>query len=321
MRFEHTPFPHDGLLDARPVRDGWATLRQDGPLDVQGLVPPLELHVSHDGAFSAVVERFGQRGRVFQGHRAAMELDRDEYCADCSVFPAAFFERGGRTLFVHGTDWNRLDVSDPATGELLTPRGPTSYAKGEPQPEHYLDYFHAGLHVSPDGRWIAEDGWTWHPLGELRVWSLDDWLERNPWESEDGPSMRSLDERVYFWDTPILWLDKRRLAFWGEGDDATRMKPTVRIYDVVEGREVAAHPGVEVSPALPWPPGSARAGWIAADRWLYGVSPEHGTGVWDLRTGERVHLEEGFAPRRHHPLRGSFLSWDEAGAFESRLVT
>ncbi len=249
-----------------------------------------------------------------------MRLQRGDYDPTrYSVFSVAFVERKGRTLLVHATDWNRLDVSDPEAGMCLTARGPTVATDPEARPPHYLDYFHAGLHPSPGGRWIAEDGWYWHPLGRLRLWSLADWLEHNVWESEDGPSIRGLTNREYFWDTPIAWIDANRLAFWGEGDDAESMRAVVRIYDTRRGEEVARIEGPEIEPALAWPPGSARTGWLTYDGLLFAVSPTQGTGAWTLG-GERLHFEASFAPRRFHPVRKEFLSWDDDKAFVSRLV-
>lgn len=56
----------------------------------------------------------------------AAQLDRGPYRPENSAFPVAFFESDGRTLVVSGTSWNRLDIIDPSTGQILTERGPTS---------------------------------------------------------------------------------------------------------------------------------------------------------------------------------------------------
>ena len=320
MRFEHDVRDEIEILDARPSGDEWAILRREGPLDLDGLQKPLELHLSDDGRFSAVVERFGRFGRVFSDRRKTMDLDRGDYRPETCVFPVAFVVHNGRTLLVHGTDWNRLDVSDPGTGALLTERGPTVCTDIDDVPPHYLDYFHAGLSVSPNGRWIADDGWYWHPLGELRIWSLDTWLDENVWESEDGLSIQTLTRRVYLWDVPNVWIDDDRLAFWGEGDDSDAMTDAVRLYDATLRREVQAFPGPSVSPAQSWSEDAARTGWLAYDGRLFAVSPENGTGVWDLATGELLYRDPAFAPRRYHSRHREFLSWEEGKAWTSRLV-
>jgi hypothetical protein len=127
---------------------------------------PRALHVSPDGRYAAVVAVHGSSGVVIDVERTTitMRLDRGDHHVHACRFSCAFFRSGGRTLLVHATDANRLEVSDPATGELLTERGPpppwTGYGTAPP---HHLDYFHGALLVSPDGEWIADDGWAWHP--------------------------------------------------------------------------------------------------------------------------------------------------------------
>lgn len=343
MRFEHRTVAWPALgappMDVQPGPEGWLALAADGALwavgsDGEGRVlarvdlGPIDpaaaamLRVSRDARFAAVANRHGRYGRVFDLERGlvTLEMDRGDYFFDVSTFSMAFFELEGRTRLVHATNWNRLDVSDPATGELLTPRGPTAYSDREERPEHYLDYFHAGLSVSPDGRWVVDDGWHWHPLGTVRAWSLADWLGGNVWESEDGPSVRELCARDSLWDCALCWLGDRTVAVWGFGDDEMEMEPGVRIFDVTSGEEIRRFPGPDVAPFRVWPPGSGTVGRLAFDRFLFAISPENGTGVWDVGTSERIHFEPGFAPLLRHPLDGSFLTPGEGAAVVSRLV-
>ena len=81
------------------------------------------------------------------------------------------------------------------------------------------------------------------PGGVVRSWDLDRWLDENPWEGEDGPSVRSLCLRDYFWDAPMCWLDERTLAVYGFGEDADWMIPAVRVFDVTTGEELRWFPG------------------------------------------------------------------------------
>ena len=81
------------------------------------------------------------------------------------------------------------------TGRLLTERTYAPPPGGKGRPEHYLDYFHGTLAVSPDQQWIVDDGWVWAPAGIPRTWNFRRWIEENPWESEDGPSVRWLCQR------------------------------------------------------------------------------------------------------------------------------
>jgi hypothetical protein len=273
------------------------------------LAPKRSLHVSPGGDMAAVVESRGRSGIVLDldSGRPTMRLDRGDYYVKHSEFPAAFFEVDGRLRLVHGTDWNRLDISDPRTGALLTDRSPTSYRRGEQRPEHYLDYFHGGLAVSPGGDWVVDNGWVWHPVGSITAWSLHRWLKDNPWESEDGPSKRGLCDRDYFWDGPLCWIDDRTVAVWGYGNDEENLIPAALLFDVESGRLVRWFAG---------PVGS-----LAFDRYLFSYSAEEGTSVWDVATGEWLLHDASFCPTAYHPGAGCFITALPGGRFRlTRLV-
>ena len=283
-----------------------ATLSTDAlQLDV-----PVTLQLSSDGRLAAVVNTYGRFGQVVDLTTGAqtMTLDRGNYHEDVCQFPLAFFTHADRPLLVHATNWNRLDISDPLSGALLTAREPTSYQRGEPRPEHYLDYFHCGLSVSPNQEWIVDNGWVWHPWGYVRSWSLSRWRETNEWESEDGPSLRSLCDRSYLWDAPLCWIDTTTLAVWGEGHDDEEMVPAALIFDVVNGERLRWFAGPDVAPYNVWPPNSGRRGWMVSDRWLFAVSPQHGTGVWDVVSGEQLHHDPGCIPTMYHRGARHFLT-------------
>src|SRR5207245_1059047 len=108
--------------------------------------------------------------------QVSMRLRRDKHHEDVSSFPLAFCESNNRLVVIHAAEWNRLDASDARTGVLLTQRQPTSYKNGEPQPPHYLDYFHSQLTVSLGQQFVVDNGWVWHPVGVITAWSLPRWL-------------------------------------------------------------------------------------------------------------------------------------------------
>jgi hypothetical protein len=166
---------------------------------------------------------------------------------------------------------------------------PLGRRRGESRPEHYLDYFHGALHVSPGGHWIADDGWVWQPVGMPCAWNARRWLEDYAWESEDGPSRRVLCLRGYHWDTPMCWTGENQLAISGIGSDDEAMLPGVRIVDVTTGAEVAAFAG----PAGPL---------FAAGGRLYAAAD--GLTAWDPVTGELTGTVAGFFPASHHPAAG-----------------
>ncbi|HWI60378.1 MAG TPA: hypothetical protein VNT75_00925, partial [Symbiobacteriaceae bacterium] len=269
---------------------------------------PISLHVDDRGRFAAVANTLGLRGLVLDlgtGARSMSLLRRDYHPEHCR-FPLAFFEHAGRTLLVHATDWNRLDISDPRSGTRLTQRPVVAWRAGEPKPLHMLDYFHSDLLVSPDSRWIVDNGWVWHPCGEVVTWSLDQWVAQSEWESEDGPSRRSLCSREYFWNGPLCWVDGTTVAVWGFGDAEEYLIDAVRLFDVTTGRQ------------LKWFAGPH--GRLVVDEVLFAYGPEGGTSVWDIATGERLHHDERFCPSAYHPGARHFMTVLEDGRFQiSRL--
>lgn len=350
LRFAHDivalrSLSSEHLLDLRPIEaspgNRWIGLTRAGdvvsldlsagaastlarlPSTAVALDAPVTLHLSPDGGLAAIVNSLGQDGVVLDltEGRVVMPLKRDDYHSDKTVFPVAFAAVGGRTLLVHGTAWNRLDISDPRTGVLLTDRGPTSYREGEEQPPHYLDYFQGGLSVSPDGEWIVGNGWVWAPVGIVDVWSLRRWCEENVWESEDGPSKASLCHRWYYWDGPLCWVDHRTLAVWGYGEDDEWLIPAIRLFDVVSRQELRWFAGPEIS-AAGWPKNIERNPYdsLLFDTFLFSLSREKGIAVWDVARGERLLHDGSFCPDRYHRGAKRFVTLLPDGTFRlSRL--
>ena len=104
------------------------------------------LHASPGGDFAAIVNDYGRYGLIIdlRSGQVTLALDGGDYHSETVPFSFAFVQVNGRVVAIHRRAWNRLDVSDPSTGNLLTARGPTSYQRGEDRPIHYLDYFHGG---------------------------------------------------------------------------------------------------------------------------------------------------------------------------------
>jgi hypothetical protein len=266
----------------REVCDGvpYTLPEQPGDGSAPGKAPGPRLHAGPGGRHAVVAVDYGRHGVLLDmaAGEVVMRLDRGGYHPEQTRYPVAFVTGG---LLAHGTDWNRLDLTDPATGTLVTAREPTSYRHREPLPEHYLDFFHGRLHASPDGRRLLEDGWAWSPVGGVRTWDATAWRD-NPWESEDGPSLRHLCWRDS-WDVPACWWGPDRAVLWGIGSDEEAMLDGARIFDVDSGEEVGRFPGP--------------AGEFFHDRdRLYAACPD-GLEIWDLTTGERTGRIPDFVPR------------------------
>lgn len=310
-------FAANDILDIKPIaaatNSEWMALLNSGdlvrldlttgtveklavvPAEFMESKPPFALHISADGVVAAVVQDKDSEGMVIETAtgRVTMPLNRGKYRPEHTRFPVAFFEAFDRTLMVHGTDWNRLDISNPKTGALLTERS-TDWLKGEPRPPHYLDYFHDLPIISPNGEWIAEDGWVWTPVGVTRVWDLQRWLGENVWESEDGPSCQRLTQRRYFWGGPICWISNHELAIWGIGDDEEWIQPAIQPFEAETGRR------------LRWFAGVPR-GALYFDKYLFSVTKTT-TEIWDIEAGARLATIPDFTPLTFHPRTHQFLS-------------
>jgi hypothetical protein len=285
------------------------------------LKQPVSMQVAPDGNLAVITNTHGLAGVVvdLKTGQPTMSLKREGYHNEVSPFPATFFTRNGKTMLIHSTAWNRLDISDAFTGKLLTAREPTSYKSGKERPEHYLDYFHGRLTISPDQQRVADDGWVWHPVGVIASWNIVDWLEENPWESEDGKSKKQLVWRDYFWEGPLCWIDDHRLAIWGYGRDDDWLMPAACIYDVITGEQLSWFAGVEVSqnPGVPWPNRMAKynRGDFIFDRYLFACSDKLGVSIWDIEDGSCLHQDSSFFPIGYHRDAQEFLSFLPDGGF------
>ena len=241
-------------------------------------------YLSPSGRYAALVNDYGRYGAVFdlECARQTMSLDRGEYHPETQPFPLAFFAHEGRDLVVHATAWNRLEISDPQSGELLTPRDAMNHEEKNP---HYLDYFHGALHVAPGGEWIVDDGWVWAPVGVVCVWNLKNWLQTNVYESEDGDSKRQLVDCGYYWTRPMCWLDDYRVAIEGIGDDDELLIRGATVFDARGGATVARFAG---------PSGEF---WSAGTR-LFSLEDD-GLHLWDVEHGARMGIVRDFRPNFH----------------------
>lgn len=306
----------DGLLTRLDADTGeWARLASASVASERdhepwaGHVLKRRLHASTGGEFAAVVNDYGRYGQIIdlRSGNVTLALDGGEYFPNTVPFSFAFTQVQGRVVAIHRTAWNRLDFSDPSTGELLTNRHPTSYRRGEDRPEHYLDYFHGALYLSPSGAQIVDDGWVWHPVGIPTTWSLERWISDNVWESEDGPTKKNICGRDYYWDHAITWLDDRRVAVGGLGDDDMVMIDGARIFDIT----LPGSPGVCWRADLRWArelkafPGPAGS-FFSEGTWLFS-SDQTGLSRWDLNDGARTGYLQGFKPTHHHQAAGELV--------------
>ena len=252
-----------------------------------------------------------------QSGETTMQLHGGNYHEDTVPFSACFLRFQGRDVFVHRTAWNRVDATDPATGQSLTDRCIAPYEGGGQEPAHYLDYFHGRLLPSPAGSRIFDDGWVWHPVSIPRIWSVTDWLANNPWESEDGASLVDLAMRED-WTQPACWIDEQHMALWGAGE-----------WDLDESEEVQRGPGVQIfdlAGAKPsrrewWPiVGVSRARDLFSDGKRLYIASDSGTTVWDIESRNQVAEFPGFIAKMIHRSRGALVSFGADAIQEIRVA-
>jgi hypothetical protein len=285
-------------VPVEPEDTGWITTRRR------------RLHVSNRGEFVAVVNDYGRYGQVIDVRtgKVTLDLDGSDYHEETVPLSFAFAEVSTGVIAIHRTYWNRLDFSDPANGRLLSERGPTSYQSSEQRPDHYLDYFHGALHVSPSGKRIVDDGWIWMPVGVPQSWCLDRWFSENVWESEDGPSKIDVCYRHYYWDCSMVWLDDTRVVIAGIGDDDADMVDGARVFDVTASNGEA---GFDNEWALEINTFVGPAGKFFTDGISLFSSNQAGLSRWSVEDGVRTGHLPDFAPTHHHRGAGEFARLSE----------
>jgi hypothetical protein len=164
----------------------------------------LQLYSLND--YVCLVQKNGTEGMVFNlsDLNYQKNLKRGDYCAHVSLFPIAFFSKGNQTFLIHGTDWNRLDITSLKTDELLTNRI-VEYETNS----NYLDYFHASLLIAPDSKSFISKGWVWQPYEVVTFYLIENFLR----EFELSNIQIEFEETSgYNWERPICWIDSKNLA-------------------------------------------------------------------------------------------------------------
>jgi hypothetical protein len=188
----------------RVLRQRWQSGEQQEIGDCSGrldLNEPTRMHIH--GPYVAIVNVFGTNGFVINcnDRNWAFSLSRGDYCVHVSSFPIAFFTQNGAAHLIHGTDWNRLDITSLETRKCLTERV-ISY---EP-PLNYADYFHGSLLVSPDEQCFISTGWHWQPADAMRLWRVLEFENSFELGYRDINHPRDADAVGCVWSRPICFV-------------------------------------------------------------------------------------------------------------------
>lgn len=255
---------------------------------------PVHLTASACGRWAAIAGHSGSPGWVLDLHAQAvtMQLARGDYHTEQTDFPVAFAELEGHTVVVHATDWNRVTVSAPDSGESLLPEVPEG-SRGDPQPAWIQDYFYGRLLPGP-GDWVLSDGWCWQPVGVPLAFPLRRWVLGDP----VAPTRRGTPDLGYGedWGLPMVWLGPDEAAVLHRNEPG---HVNLRCVDLREGRETRWFP-VEYATGM-GVLGSLVLLWRGTRLWVHDLE----TGA---RRGERDDpLGPGVEPIAVHPPSASLL--------------
>ena len=187
----------------------------DGRLEGKEL--EINIYVYRD--YVCVTERFGVNAALVNLKTGKVrKLKREDYHCDVSSYSIGFVERDGRILLIHQTQWNRLDILDAKTGEILTEREVSIHESDEKDDyggkkyvqKNYLDYFHSLIHVSPDGKHFLSNGWVWSPQDHITLFDLDAFMKS--YEKEAIFISYPYYADGYNWDRPCCFIDNETFA-------------------------------------------------------------------------------------------------------------
>ncbi|MDQ8739317.1 hypothetical protein [Paenibacillus sp. LHD-38] len=275
----------------------------------------VSLLVSPNAELITVYNTFGRQGIVIDisSMKTIMRFNRDDYHYEQTIFPVAFVNYNAQLLLIHGTKWNRLDITNPIDNQALTDRDDPKFQLTQSKSirsEHYLDYFHGQLVVSPDNKWIVDNGWVWHPMGCVTGWSIHEWIE-NRWESEDGMSKKDLWCEKEDWNDPLCWISDNEIGLVGRNN-----------YDFIDGDEphgwIFRVMNVETGNIVKEFPISS--GNIFIDTYLFSCLKETGIKIYDLNSGILLFEDEKINPDNYHHKSKEFIGFDNEQIMVYKLI-
>ncbi len=175
--------------------------------------PVYDMKCSANGKFVAIFVNYGQFGIVIdiEKQQTILNIDTQNYYEDTVPFSLAFTTFEHDDIIIYRSNWNKLDTFNLTKQSSTTERTIAPYE--DERPEHYLDYFHGALYVSPNAEYILDDGWVWQPVAVPSIWSIRTWLTQNPFESEDGTSLTQSCYRDN-WGYPMCWINDETVSLW-----------------------------------------------------------------------------------------------------------
>ena len=186
--------------------------------------------------YVCISQRNGLEGMIIDltDSKFQKNLHRIDYQAEHCLFPIAFYKKENHVFLIHGTEWNRLDITCLDTDELLTSRI-VDYETNS----NYFDYFHSSILVSPDAKHFTSNGWVWQPYDVITVYSIDRFLKEFEL-SNMALNFEPVDG--YNWDRPLCWIDNKTLGIGYNKNEERESKedfPSQIIFvDIIENQMI-----------------------------------------------------------------------------------
>lgn len=278
----------------------------------------LQIHTF--GNYVSIVQRKGFRGVVLDITDGGFtkNLSRIDYHAESCTFPIGFYEKGGTTFLIHGTEWNRLDITCLDSDELLTDRVVDCDSD-----QNYFDYFHSSLLVSPDFDKFTSNGWHWHPVDTITVYEIDSFLERFEL-SNFSIDIGEFEERGgYNWDRPLCWIDNQTLGIGHNGGEAAEGKEKfpseILVYDLTSGKlaKRIEFDGFDVDQTGE---ASGRLYVDRINRWFIGLNHRTGLLIADEH-GKVLRKDNNATAAKYSPLHGLLYSLESDSIVFDKPIT
>ena len=194
---------------------------------------------SADGKYAVIYEQLGTKGLLLEDGEIIRELNRSFNHANVYEYPVCFAKlESQRDVLIHCPDeYNRIEIEDVRTGELLT-KCDTRKPK---------DFFHSRLATSPNGKLLLSAGWVWHPFDAVCVWDIAESIDQPTSldSSQLFPSQSTEVSSAAFLDNEHLLLSTSDESFAGDEYEVDELRPsTISVWNIPK-RKIESQVNVE----------------------------------------------------------------------------
>lgn len=171
----------------------------------------LELKMYFCHPYICISERFGLNAVVVNIDNCKLiELSRENDDCDISSYSIAFIKTDNKIHLIHQTQWNRLDIMDLETEEIITKREVKYDYNRETKVDNsinYIDYFHSLLIASPDYNNFIDNGWVWHPIECMYLFNVQEFIKKYELSKTYVDVAGGFLYEDGFWDRPCTFIN------------------------------------------------------------------------------------------------------------------